>query len=84
MICCRAPIKVRQDNLDHHGKIARRLDDKFVVDPTVGAETQGAVKDGRAGQARIPRRLDDGAIKRMSLGPIGLTDERAKKDGLLR
>jgi hypothetical protein len=74
----------RIDNLDHHGEIARRLDDEFVVDPTVWAETQRTVQDGCARQTGSPRCFDDRPVKGVSLGLIGLTDERAKKDSILR
>jgi hypothetical protein len=72
------------DDLDHHREIPRRLDDEFAVDPTVGAETQRSVKDGRARQALSTRRLDDRSVEGMSLGLIGLADERAEKDCILR
>ncbi len=74
----------RIDNLDHHGKIPRRVDEEFAVDPAVGAETQRSVKDGRAGQARSPSRLDDRSVKGMPLSLISLADEGAKKDSILR
>jgi hypothetical protein len=80
---CVNPI-FRIDDLDEHREIPRRLDNEFAIDPAARAKTQWAVKDSRAGQARSPRRLDDRSVEVMSLCLIGLTDERAKKDGLLR
>ena len=80
----RANFIFRIDDLDHHGEIPRRLDKEFAVDAAVRAETQRSVKDRRAGQPGSPGRLDNRSIKPMSLSAIGVTDERAEKDSILR
>ena len=74
----------RVDDLDHHGRIARRFDREFAVDVAAQAEARGTAQNRRAGQAGLARALDDGAKKDMAGGAIGLADECAEKHPILR
>jgi hypothetical protein len=70
------------NDLNNHGKVARRLEIEFGIHPATMAVTQRPVESGRTGETSLQGGFNNGTIKNTPGGSIGLADERTKKNSV--